>query len=187
MGLDQYLHARKYVGAWNHTDEETKATYRQLCAEVGVKDWRCEGAPSLTVEVSVAYWRKANQIHKWFVDNVQDGNDDCRGYYVDREDLEKLRDTCKTVLASSKLVAGQVVNGQTGTAEGWKDNVEEGQIVENTSVARELLPTNIEGCFFGSEDYDQWYWHDLESTVEQLDAALERFGDGWDFEYRASW
>ncbi len=24
----------------------------------------------------IAYWRKANQIHKWFVDNVQDGVDD---------------------------------------------------------------------------------------------------------------
>jgi hypothetical protein len=79
-----------------------------------------------------------------------------------------------------------VVNGQTGTADGWKDNIEEGQIVENPAVARELLPSEG-GFFFGSTDYDQWYWEDIESTVKQLDAALERFGDGWDFEYRASW
>ena len=25
----------------------------------------------------IASWRKANAIHKWFVDNVQDGVDDC--------------------------------------------------------------------------------------------------------------
>ena len=31
---------------------------------------------------SFGYWRKANQIHKWFVDNVQGGIDDCRPYPV---------------------------------------------------------------------------------------------------------
>lgn len=25
----------------------------------------------------IAYWRKANAIHRWFVDNVQNGTDDC--------------------------------------------------------------------------------------------------------------
>lgn len=25
----------------------------------------------------IGYWRKANHIHKWFVDCVQDGEDDC--------------------------------------------------------------------------------------------------------------
>jgi hypothetical protein len=24
----------------------------------------------------VGYWRKANAIHRWFVEHVQDGNDD---------------------------------------------------------------------------------------------------------------
>ena len=36
------------------------------------------------------YWRKANQIHKWFVDNVQGGEDDCGAYIVEREQLEDL-------------------------------------------------------------------------------------------------
>ena len=35
----------------------------------------------------VGYWRKANQIHKWFVDNVQDGVDDCGEYKVTKEQL----------------------------------------------------------------------------------------------------
>ncbi len=29
------------------------------------------------IQEEVAYWRKANAIHKWFVENVQDGQDDC--------------------------------------------------------------------------------------------------------------
>ena len=41
-------------------------------------------------ESEVGYWRKANQIHKWFVDNVQGGEDDCSPYPVTRDQLEKL-------------------------------------------------------------------------------------------------
>lgn len=50
----------------------------------------------LTTEV--AYWRKANAIHKWFVDNVQGGVDECQRSYVSREQLTALRDLCKSVL-----------------------------------------------------------------------------------------
>jgi hypothetical protein len=180
MGLDQYLHARRYVGAWKHSESEESTLYRTIAEAIGAKGWRCEASPSLTVEMTVAYWRKANQIHAWFVENVQDGKDDCGSYYVDCEQLEKLRDTCKTVLASTKLVAGQGEDGQSVA------HLEDGQLMENSSVARELLPAQ-EGFFFGSYDYDEWYWHDLQSTVEQIDAALAHFGDGWDFQYHASW
>lgn len=48
----------------------------------------------------VAYWRKANAIHKWFVDSVQGGVDECQ--YSDpigREALAGLVERCKRVLA----------------------------------------------------------------------------------------
>jgi hypothetical protein len=137
--------------------------------------------------MTVAYWRKANQIHNWFVENVQDGNDDCKDYYVSRKQLEELRDTCKAVLLSAKLVAGKVVNGQTVTKEGGlQDIVEEGETIEDPSVAQKLLPTQ-RGFFFGNTDYNHWYVEDLKQTVEQIDAALLRFGEGWEFEYQSSW
>ena len=41
-----------------------------------------------------AYWRKANAIHAWFVDNVQAGVDDCNHYELTREHLEKLKNIC---------------------------------------------------------------------------------------------
>jgi hypothetical protein len=44
------------------------------------------------------YWRKANQIHNWFVENVQDGDDDCREYDVATSDIEKLLYTCNRVI-----------------------------------------------------------------------------------------
>ena len=51
----------------------------------------------------VAYWRKANHIHRWFVDNVQNGIDDCGEYKVTKEQLIQLRDECNQVLNNSSL------------------------------------------------------------------------------------
>ena len=49
----------------------------------------------------VGYWRKANAIHKWFVDNIQDGEDDCCYHReVTQEDLEELRDICNEILCN---------------------------------------------------------------------------------------
>ena len=53
------------------------------------------------IHEQVGYWRKANAIHKWFVENIQDNIDDC-GYHreVTQEDLEELRDICREILCS---------------------------------------------------------------------------------------
>ena len=53
------------------------------------------------ISFEAAYWRKANQIHKWFVDNVQDGVDDCNRYYVSHEQLETLLALCREVQGDS--------------------------------------------------------------------------------------
>ena len=46
-------------------------------------------------DTEIIYWRKANAIHKWFVENVQEGVDDCGEYEVTVEQLTELRDLCK--------------------------------------------------------------------------------------------
>ena len=47
----------------------------------------------------VAYWRKANMIHKWFVERVQDGEDDCDIHReLTRQDLLDLLDEVVVVL-----------------------------------------------------------------------------------------
>jgi hypothetical protein len=46
----------------------------------------------------VAYWRKFNALHKWFVTHVQIGIDDCRPYEVTKDDLEDLLRTLDSVL-----------------------------------------------------------------------------------------
>lgn len=52
---------------------------------------------------TVGYWRKANQIHGWMVDRVQDGVDDCCEYPVSEDHLDQLEHICKSILKNKKL------------------------------------------------------------------------------------
>lgn len=140
-----------------------------------------------TIFQMITSWRKANHIHQWFVDNVQDGNDDCGMYEVTKEQLEVLLWTCKAVLAGSTLVKGKIKNGQTLKNGKWEDVYEDGEYIEDSTVARRLLPTQS-GFFFGGTEYDQWYLEDIKHTVEVVENVLATT----DFEheivmYSSSW
>jgi hypothetical protein len=50
------------------------------------------------VSIDAMYWRKANAIHGWFVENCQGGRDECQETYIPREKLVKLRDLCQSIL-----------------------------------------------------------------------------------------
>ena len=135
----------------------------------------------------VAYWRKANEIHRWFVENVQGGEDDCESHEVSREDLERLLSICKEVKAASRLVPGKICNGQSLKDGEWVDNIEEGEVIEDPTVAMKLLPTQS-GFFFGGTEYNEWYMQDINYTIEVVSRALDEI----DFEkevvvYCASW
>lgn len=59
------------------------------------------------------------------------------------------------------------------------------QALAHKGKAPELLPTTA-GFFFGSTNYDQYYFADLEMTIEIVDRCLG-LPDAWEFEYRSSW
>jgi hypothetical protein len=108
MGLDMYLSKKTYVRQWDHQSPEEK--YEVVVTKGGKPVDGIKASRVKYIEEEVGYWRKANQIHRWFVENVQDGVDDCRDAYVNREDLETLLDICKKVdtdhsLAESLLPA----------------------------------------------------------------------------------
>ena len=147
MGLDMYLYKVKWLSKWDYAirqcDEEEEKVYEKC---------------SIKVLKEVAYWRKCNQIHNWFVENVQDGEDDCGRYSVSLEQIKKLRDLCKAVLE--------------------KDDFD---------FSEENLPT-VDGFFFGNTDYDEYYKKDLKETIEMLDEVLEDPDkNGWEYEYTSSW
>lgn len=149
MGLDMYLHKRKHFGTFDYTKpgldgEVTEAkitverTYRDGTSskeEIVIPEARCTS--SMSVETPVAYWRKANMIHRWFLKAAGTEVDDCTPLHIEPEQLQELVNTCKEVLADH-------------------------------SKAAELLPVQ-EGFFFGSYDYDEYYFEHLENTIKQLD------------------
>lgn len=164
-----YLQWRKYVGGY-----KVSITRDENTEEVGNVSY---------LIVETGYWRKANAIHKWFVENVQDGEDDCKEYYVDENDLKKLLDVVNRVLGASKLVSWKVNNGYS-----FKDGkkipiVEQGKYIEDSTVAQELLPC-AEGFFFGSTDYDEGYYNDLVDTKKIIEEALQSSDSHY---YHSSW
>jgi len=98
MGLDMYLTARKHVNRWNAEDPEQKGL-----SEVPVSG--AQGMPVSGIEYGAAYWRKANAIHKWFVENVQNGVDDCNDYEVSAEQLAELLGLCRLVLHDKSIAS----------------------------------------------------------------------------------
>jgi hypothetical protein len=150
IGLDMYFYAKRYLYGYN--DNEKIAAITQLFPEI-------RGAKINEVKAELKYWRKANAIHRWFVDNVQEGKDECQESYVPVEKLYELRDVCAAVMA-------------------------------NTDQAATLLPASS-GFFFGSTDYDEWYFEDVEETLNWLNNLLLKDAvdimKDWNFYYRSSW
>ncbi len=58
------------------------------------------------------------------------------------------------------------------------------QVLADHSLAEELLPTSA-GFFFGSTNFDEYYFKDLAYTVKVIDRCLKSKFDY--FEYQASW
>ena len=100
MGLDMYLSAKKYMS--RYFDPADTDRIRSINEVFGIEGNEDEDYGAQEVIFRVAYWRKANAIHQWFVENVQDGTDDCGEYHVSREQLEELLDLCKQIVAEPK-------------------------------------------------------------------------------------
>lgn len=150
MGLDMYLEKRTYVKQWEHQKPE-----EQYSVEVtkGGESVKIDTKRVTHIIEEIGYWRKANHIHRWFVDNIQDGVDNCGDYHIEQSKLKDLLEICK-------------------------------KIKSDNSLAEELLPT-ASGFFFGGEDYDEWYYKDIDNTIEVLEEALS--DTNADYYYSSSW
>lgn len=100
MGLDMYLHLKMYLPSCNGAEGYDKAR----ASLNGVFPEQAEFEPS-EITYEIGYWRKANAIHKWFVDNVQEGKDDCGEYHVSKEQMEHLLNDVNAVLEKKEKAA----------------------------------------------------------------------------------
>lgn len=119
------------------------------------------GEPKQEILTEEIYWRKANAIHNWMVENVQDGVDNCAYYSISESDLKDLATQCRKVLNNPSV-----------------------------ERAMEILPTK-EGFFFGGTDlndpYDwEWYLGCLKYTVSKIEKLLAE--DKYNYYlYSSSW
>lgn len=147
MGLDMYLDIHRH----GSSDKSGQITYKHHSGETVVT----EAADIKTIVLEGLYWRKANQIHNWFVQECCDGEDDCREHWVPKEKLGELLELCKKVQADHAL-------------------------------AEELLPTKA-GFFFGSTEYDEDYYHDIDQTIQGIEQLLAKLRPGDSLYYCSSW
>ena len=153
-----YLYvSNTYYSKYGRDEQKEKENVKTVAKMIKAEDFLFDDDfQSATVQLQVAYWRKANAIHKFFVDTCANGEDDCQEIYVDRDHLVELKSLCEKVL-------------------------------ENHDLAPELLPTQS-GFFFGSYEYDEWYFENLKNTIKQISKVIDRTEDTcWDITYSASW
>lgn len=109
-------------------------------------------------DYEVAYWRKANQIRQWFVNHIEEFNSD---------------DNCEYYKITKELLVELITDCKA--------------VLNNHDLATELIPTSS-GFYFGSTEYDEWYYKDLEDTIKMCEDVIET--TDWDNEvvvYTESW
>ncbi len=188
MGLDMYLYSSKKVKGLTAKDYEKvdnavgnvdkdkfksvakcfKRRSKKAYSEFNelVKE-RGEYISWLSIFEDIGYWRKANQIHTYFVQECQGGVDECQLTKISKSKLTKLISLCKQALALKEVYLN--------------DGIIQGKGCE------EILPT-ASGFFFGGTEFNEWYFNDIEETIEIISKVLKET----DFKtqtifYRSSW
>ena len=154
MGLDMYLTKHWYLSLEERVGLKIEFPAAPTPSRIGM-DYP---QPALTPDTSkvceiveeAGYWRKANAIHRWFVENVQDGVDNCARYHVDREKLTALLELVKQVLLDHSN-APDLLPTQKGFFFG--DRGYDEQYYENLEHTKNVLMPLLEESGF----YDIYY------------------------------
>lgn len=103
MGLDMYIYKTKKTSHSvkelsdldNNPKEDNPALAEFLPLHLPFPDHFPDHRSIFT---QVAYWRKFNALHSWFVNHVQLGIDDCNFYELHKDHIEDLLETLQHVL-----------------------------------------------------------------------------------------
>lgn len=181
MGLDMYLTRKIYVGA-NYKHNNVKGIIELTKGEKNTPI-KVRFDKIKYIEEEGAYWRKANQIHKWFVDNVQDGEDDCKEYYVSKKQLKELIEVC---IQDMKYLNSLEFKYSEEQEDFFSKEKFKYKIYQN--VEEEALNLKTQGgFFFGSTDYDEYYYKDLQDTVKMLEDLIAEDCSEVEYYYQSSW
>lgn len=172
MGLDMYLSKRTYVKNWDW--KEDNPTHHVQVTKNG--DVRKDIKPSRITYIieEVGYWRKFNALHGYIVENYGKGIDECQEIYLELSDLEVMIEVMKEVMKS-------------------KPN-EDGVVDPSAPDPGDLLPPT-QGFFFGGYELDEYYYDEVERTIELFTELVneeqksEEENGLWSgsFYYQANW
>ena len=155
MGLDMYLDKIYHVSEFDKTEN---GVIDKIYNFVGVKD-SSQNYKHLEVKFPAIYWRKSNQIHAWFVKEVQGNQDDCKNYEVDISHLKQLLGIIKAQLKNKKEI---ILRPQSGFFFG---------------------STDIDDYYWKDLERTK---KDLEREIKFYEAEMA-LGRSWYYEYRSSW
>ena len=110
MSLQEMLSTVQYIDYLERPEEYKDTTFKEWCGgniDTVRQDKVDEIKNNMTLRYSawdtekkyghngiwdgVAYWRKANAIHRWFINNIADGVDNCEPFEVYNRNEERSR------------------------------------------------------------------------------------------------
>lgn len=160
-----------YLGFWEFSEDSDKSI--AVLKEAGLWEMRdleggsCSGSlrwkdGKVIAGITCLYWRKTNSVHAWFVDECQDGVDDCRTTPVHVEQLALLKAKCDQAVEAFD-------NGDLDRAES--------------------IMSPRSGFFFGSTELNEWWRNDLAYTSEGIERVVRQAIElgGIEFSYHSSW
>lgn len=144
-------------------------------------NWEHEGEKT-TLECKVAYWRKANEVHNYIYTHFKNFDDQKDYEYImlKKENLEKLYNLVVDLIqrVDTPELAQFLSDWENGkfrdiSEAEWEEKVKsmDEQVQKSVEILKEKLPTT-RGFFFGSVEYDMWYYSDLKKTEKQLKQIL---------------
>lgn len=107
MGLDMYLEAKLHLPPYSTELAPVRQAIGQAIGYTPPTEKPGNDATLMEitgVTVRVGYWRKFDPLHQWFVNNVQEGHDDCRPAYIAPDVLAELEEQLDQVSASEHFV-----------------------------------------------------------------------------------
>lgn len=110
---------------------------------MGLDMWLYEKERNSEEVSEIGYWRKANQIRAFFASYALE---------LIGENIEMLAVNKEMLLELKRRINCCLTE-------------------RNENISSELLPTS-QGFFFGSSEYDEWYYQDLEATLPIIEEAL---------------
>ena len=153
MGLDMYLYRKEYVSTFAWTQDEKAVKEANLHSVIANHFNIDPNMGGIYVDYCVAYWRKANAIHGWFVNTLAGGVDECQPIYVSLDKLIELRELANSVVLTPAM-AGDILPTQSGFFFGSSD-IDEWYISDMKKTV-EMLDKVISSV--SPEDYPTFFY-----------------------------